>query len=420
MKVSVYSTRLDGGESQRYISTMKSYHSLPLIFVLAACGDTNTSFPSLADYVDTSDTELDLPDVGEDDTGVAPDDTSDDVVADVAVDATPDTAEPDAEDTGTVDAEPDTTAPDAVDDAAPDTLDDVESDAGTPGWLSGPPDTLGPYAVETLTVTATTSVQDVELTVYLPDGDGAPYPIAFFNHGFQMSAAGYPAYGQRLASHGIVAVLPTIGDNLLSSRTHNDLATIQSDLNTWAEDAALSGPLAGQILPELLGAGGHSRGGKAVMLNLATDDRVVAAFLVDPVDAAPPFGGNAEDFPSVTPELMGSVTALTGYIGAGRGGEATMGPACAPSEDNYHAYFVQSASPSFELVVPTAGHNDFVEVCDFLCDFACVGGDDRTQALNLAIATMTAFYKVHLAGDESYRSWIDGSDVPSHALYTSR
>jgi hypothetical protein len=59
-------------------------------------------------------------------------------------------------------------------------------------------------------------------------------------------------------------------------------------------------------------------------------------------------------------------------------------------------------------------------VCDFICDFACVNGDDRDQALGLAIAAMTAFYKVHLAGDATYQSWIDGSDVPSYARYTTR
>jgi hypothetical protein len=393
---------------------MKTHHSLPILLVLAACGDATTSIPAVTDFVDTGDASLDLPDVGE---GTDTDVVSEEDASDVA-----DAADPDVvQDTGIDDAQTDTAEsdvdePDAVEDVPP----DAESDTGVARWLSGPADTLGPYAVETLAETATTSVQDVDLTIYLPDGDDAPYPIVFFNHGFQMSAAGYPAYGQRLASHGIVAVLPTIGDSLLSSRTHNELAAIQSDLNTWVETAATSGPLAGQIIPELLGAGGHSRGGKQVLLNLATDDRVVAAFLVDPVDSAPPFGGNAEDYPSVTPELMGSVTALTGYIGAGRGAEATFGPACAPSDDNYHAYFVQSASPSFELVVPTAGHNDFVEVCDFICDFACVNGDDRDQALGLAIAAMTAFYKVHLAGDATYQSWIDGSDVPSYARYTTR
>ncbi len=400
---------------------MRLYHSLPLLLILAACEDSPLPIAGDTAYLDTEDTAVDLPDASDHDAGtdVEADATSDADEPDVVPDAEPD-AEPDATPDAMEDA-PEDTAPDAEEpDAEPDVEPDSVADTGEARWLSGPAEANGPYAVDTITETVSTSLQDVELTIYLPDGDDAPYPVVFFNHGFQMSAAGYPGYGQRMASHGIVAVLPTIGDSLLLSRTHNELASIQSDLNTWVETAAASGPLAGQLLPELLGAGGHSRGGKQVMLNLTTDDRVVAAFLVDPVDAAPPFGGNAEDFPSVTPELMGSVTAITGYIGAGRGAEATMGPACAPTEDNYHAYFLQSASPSFELVVPTAGHNDFVEVCDFICDFACVTGDDRNQALNLAIATTTAFYKVHLAGDESYASWIDGSAVPSYARYTAR
>ena len=113
---------------------------------------------------------------------------------------------------------------------------------------------------------------------------------------------------------------------------------------------------------------------------------------------------------------MGGLAVPAGYVGAGRGAEMTMGQACAPADENHHAYFEASASPAFEWVIASAAHNDFVESCDFMCELACPVGADREGAQAFARTTMVAFYKVFLAGDESYRPWIDGDEVVGATL----
>ncbi len=343
-------------------------------------------------------------------------DATADVADATAPDATSDTAADGApEDTPPEDAPPEDTAPE--DTSPPDTTPpDVAEDTGSAGrWQSGDPSAAGPYGFATFTETLTTSVQDVEVSILVPDdADDAPYPVVVFNHGFQMTGAMYVGYGERLASHGFVVILPTIGDPFLSARTHLELATIQTEIDSWIADAA-SAPgsrVFGVADASLLGVGGHSRGGKASLLAAADDDRIRASFNVDPVDSAPPsFGTDPADFPSVTPERMGDLGIPTGYVGAGLGGTAVFGLPCAPVEDNYHAYFEHSPSPSFEYELPDAGHNDFIEDCNFVCMTACTAGDDRELAQQVARTTMVAFYKVFLAEDASYRPWVDGEEA---------
>ena len=317
-----------------------------------------------------------------------------------------------------LDTTPDSTR-DAPNDVAPEVdaegdVSDVEPDTARSRWQSGDPAAEGPYGVSETSQRIDFGPREMETLFFVPSDDAdAPYPVVVFNHGFQMSADAYAGYGRRLASHGFVFVMPTVGDTLMGAATHVELGELQVAVNDWiyVSSPGTGTPIAGLADPGLLGVGGHSRGGKQSILAATEDDRIVATFNVDPVDAGPPFGGNEEDYPSVTPERMGALTIPSGYVGAGRGGEASMGPACAPTEDNYRAYFEASPSPSFEWLIAGAGHNDFVESCDFICELACPEGDDPASALAFAQTTMVAFYKVFLAGDESYRSWIDGDEV---------
>lgn len=143
-----------------------------------------------------------------------------------------------------------------------------------------------------------------------------------------------------------------------------------------------------------------------------------ALFLLDPVDSAPPFGDfDPADYPSVAPELMANVSIPTGFVGAGKGGEGDV--PCAPTEDNYSQFFASSAGPSFLYEIAEMGHADFQDACaqdpdTTTCTFCAVGtapADDYATTAALA----TAFLRVFLAGDESYRPWVDGDEVSTYS-----
>ncbi len=352
------------------------------------------------------------------DTTPAPDSAQDDATPDTAPDAATDAAAdaaPDIEDTA-VDAASDASA-DAAEDVAEDVAPDAPADAAPdlpPGSVD--PTRDGPSSVAQSEVRVPLSTGgDVAATLYVPQrlDDGLRIPVVVLSHGFQLSAGPYASYGRRLASHGIAALIPTYGDSLIRARTHAQLAEDVRTIIGWveAQDATASSPLAGHVGP--IGVSGHSRGGKQSIHAATLDDRIDAVFTLDPVDAGPPFGGNERDFPSVTPELMDSLTVPSGYIGAGRGAETSfpLAPACAPVDDNYHAYFVESVAPSFEYVLTQAGHLDFLDSCSGLACSGCPSGTNAEFTRDVSRATMTAFFKVVLDEDERYRPWVDGDAV---------
>ncbi len=349
-------------------------------------------------------------------------DADGDIDGDADRDVSPD-ADADADtDTGSdADIDPDPDAdidpdPDADADIDPDP--DVETDADE---LPPAPDPNleGPLGLtETSDRVGTGGGWPVErrinVDLYLPsDLSGAPYPVVIYSHGFQLSGSDYASTGRRLASHGLVAVLPSYGDNLIAPRSHSALADDVMAIIDWvAEQAATDGSeLYGVADPARIGAGGHSRGGKHSILAAIRDPRILASFNVDPVDSGHPLFGETEAYPSVTPELMADFTIPSGFVGAGRSAEAPMGQACAPEAQNYHQYFVEAPSPAFEYSLPEAGHLDFPDGCGLICR-TCTSGDEPEWN---AITTMVAFYRVYLASDTRYRPWIDGAEVTALA-----
>ncbi|MCB9521465.1 MAG: hypothetical protein H6700_02975 [Myxococcales bacterium] len=397
---------------------------------LGGCNDSVTGANADAAALDTSADGSGLPDVedpdGADDTAAidAPDlGGSDADPGDVGTDAGPEDADDDATDIADITLDTLLDGDGGGDDDADDDGggDDADAEPPRPRWESAPPSANGPYEWSEFEESISAAGFDISLDLYVPtNAEDAPYPVVVFNHGFQMDGSMYAVYGRRLASHGFVAVLPSIGDTLISSRTHTELANIQVAVDAWIADAATrpGSRIYNVADVERLGAGGHSRGGKASIYAATRDPRIVASFNVDPVDSGPPFGGNPTDFPSVAPELMDDVTIPTGYIGSGLGGSGFV--ACAPTEDNYHQYFLASSSPTFEYVLPEAGHNDFIETCNFTCRAACAQGDDPAAALAFAVTTTVAFYKVYLADDESYLPWVQGDQVPTWVQFGAR
>ena len=186
----------------------------------------------------------------------------------------------------------------------------------------------------------------------------------------------------------------------------------------WIESNALAaaGPFEGKADMARLGLAGHSLGGKIAMLTSTEDERPIAIFGIDPVDAAGGPGARpSERFPSVTPELMPLIDVPLGLMGETTNATC-RGPfcqACAPEADNFQQYFNHATSPAIEIEVLGASHMSFLD--DTNCGIACAvcgeGTDEPAETRQLAHRYMTAFFNVFLRGDASYRYWLDGQGI---------
>lgn len=252
----------------------------------------------------------------------------------------------------------------------------------------------------------------VNYTMYVPvERENAPFPVVIFSHGFQFSGGNYISIAKRMASHGIIAVMPD-WDNFFAMRTHDQLAkdviALVDHLVTKVNDE--NWELKGVLDLHRLGAAGHSRGGKQSILTSIWDERIKAVFTLDPVDSAPPppIQSDPINYPSVTPELMGGLNVPSGYVGAEKSAQAAIGgQACAPIDDNFHQYYLYSPSPAYEYFFLGAGHLDFVDDCGAVC-LTCVAGDNKEWVRQVSSGIMISFFKYFLDGDYRYKPWVDG------------
>jgi hypothetical protein len=249
-------------------------------------------------------------------------------------------------------------------------------------------------------------VDGFEVALFVPTAS-VTVPAVVLAPGFQLDGDAFFGFARHLASHGVAVLVPTFGDGIFSAIDHADL----SDAVIAMVDALAGDP---RFDPERLGAGGHSRGGKVALLAATRDGRIRASFNLDPVDATGPGVRVDEDNPSVAPELMGNLAIPLGFVGTTRGGRTTLpgAPACAPSGENYAAYAGAAPTPPFVAVPPESGHNDFADPLPLLLRLACAAGQDPAAVRGAAKTWMTAFYRLHLAGDARYAPWLANPPAP--------
>ena len=270
------------------------------------------------------------------------------------------------------------------------------------------PDDLGPFSVSMTTQTIELPLKTFDTTIFKPlIPDTKPIPIIVFLHAFASGSKSYESYGSYLASHGFFVVMPSIKTNILKTLNHVQLAKIQLQINDWIEkEVNNKESLIFGANSELLGVGGHSRGGKLAIYAATLDSRIKASFNLDPVDTGNPFWKNPEAYPSTTPEMMGSLNIPVGYIGGGRSHEGHMGVSCAPLEDNFHQFFLFSKKPAYEYTIWAAAHHDFMEECNWACKLTCPSGNNKAFTQWLSKTLMVSFYKVHLLKDLRYEPWL--------------
>lgn len=283
-------------------------------------------------------------------------------------------------------------------------------------WAAGSPAEQGPYAVGEVRLPLVDADRGREidtLILYPIAPGGAPppsgFPLVVFNHGFLLRGDAYRSYGQRLASHGFVVALPTLPMSLLGIGH-----TVLAEDVRYVVDRCLSldgergSGLYGLIDETSIGVSGHSLGGKLALLEAATDPRVRAIAVLDPVDVASPGTPSTPESPSVAPELMPEIAVPLLLVGAELGDETVLFTPCAPAGDNYQAFFEAANPPAIEITQLGVGHGQYVDPGAGLLLAACARGsvpDDEVRAASAAY--LTAFFLGHLAGDVEALSWLD-------------
>jgi pimeloyl-ACP methyl ester carboxylesterase len=319
--------------------------------------------------------------VFEDDEDSSDNDSSDDDSSDD--DGTPVESEDDTED----DVEDDTEDEDEED--TEDEEEDTEEPVRSPGEA-------GDLVYSVLTPS------EINGEIYMPAGDG-PYPIVLFSPGFQLNPLDYRTYAEHYASWGYITVLVDFEDSLFGGPTHTDHYIALGAMLDWlVSDASVLGDSADKDSIALMG---HSMGGKISLLLGSYDSRIDALIGIDPVDATPPFGGSAADYPSVTPEMMPYISAPMLLIGEKN--NATGSFACAPEGQNFQDYYESATSPTLEVDFTTASHMSFVDNPFCLVCIACPEGtDDPAVTREYTRAVTTAFLEAELHGAAWASTWL--------------
>ncbi len=280
--------------------------------------------------------------------------------------------------------------------------DDVTSpvDTGAPETTRDPA-ALGDWSVSMLSST------EVNAEIYLPQGDG-PFPLVLFSPGFQLNPVDYRSYAEHLASWGYITALVNFEDSLFGGPTHNEMQLSLGEMLDWftSDPDVLNGTADSNSVVLM----GHSMGGKLSLLRASYDSRVDLIVGVDPVDAAPPFGGSDADYPSVAPERMGSITAPMLLIGEQN--NATGGFACAPEGENFLSYFESATGPALEVDFRTASHMSFVDNPSCLVCLACPAGtDDPAVTKEHVRAITTAFLESEIYDEDWASDWLRGGGL---------
>jgi dienelactone hydrolase len=269
--------------------------------------------------------------------------------------------------------------------------------ASCAAWAATPAE-RGPYGVGEIHDDAVDASRgrEIDLLILYPlttatGGPVARYPLILFNHGFMLWGGLYRSYGDQLASHGFVVVLPTYAMSMVGI-SHTTLAADARFVidHCLALSADAKSPLFGLVDVGAIGAAGHSFGGKLALLEAATDPRVRAIAALDPVDGGGPVIHDPILYPSVTPELMSEILAPLLFVGAELGGQSDRLIPCAPVTDNYQRFYEAANSPAIEITQIGAGHGQYADPGASLILAACAPGTVAAEWVRASSAASAA------------------------------
>lgn len=311
------------------------------------------------------------------------------------------------------------TVPDA--DPIPDGRVPPPGDATTPPAdamiPSAGPDGAGPHMTRSREEMVESDRRRIPVTVHEPLGVDSP-PALVLLPGFLLQRSYYRSLAARIASHGFV-VLQADPPTSLTMSNHVRMRDDAIAVINWAQE---SGTVAREAR---IAIGGHSLGGKVSAMVTASDVRVQALFMIDPVNGSNPFTGYSETLPDIVPAPVNTISVPVGILGETTNASGgTAGMACAPRDQNFQTFFeAMTAAPWVaEWDFEGADHMDFLsdpEGCMFLCSQCPSGSASPEQVVAGTMTLAVAFLKQHLQG-EDMSAYLTGASLPSGVSVRSR
>ena len=342
---------------------------------------------------------------------------------------------------------------------------EVVDDTAEPPWAD--PDTTGPYAVGATTIEFT-DPRGKELTVEVwypaiqpASGDpdpyelplarqayreaapavGGPFPLLAFSHGFAGIRYQSVFLTEHLASHGFVTVSP--------DHTHNTFLDLDEDLTPqvlyerpddirYSVDEILRRSegddeiFSGMLDPEAgYGMMGHSFGGFTTLvvaggalqyegvLEYCEDNSSQACRYIDDIDPAEVVNhGQGDDRVIASVPMSPGLWYAFGIDGSGLevlsdvmvlGGDRDQ---VLSYDGEIRPVYDHLGAPRTLGTFRDAGHYAFSDICNLIplfddCDGAEGGWIDFDQAHLITQTIVTAYFGVHVAGDDRYAPWLD-------------
>jgi dienelactone hydrolase len=242
----------------------------------------------------------------------------------------------------------------------------------------------------TASIPGATQGRTLASTVYVPSG-GEPHPLVIISPGFQMARTQYASFAHHLATWGFVAVLTDYAE----SGFFVDHAKLAADVPAAIDWALAQSALA--IDPQKIATAGHSLGGKISVFAATLDPRIRAVVGWDPVDS---------NNPSVAPDKMGSLAAAVAVAGETTDGSGGGMP-CAPTADNYQAFYAAAKAPALAVTVVGADHMDWVDdgSCS-LCGFCSPGTAPPELSHTVTRRLNVAWLRRQLIADAAMDPWL--------------
>jgi len=284
---------------------------------------------------------------------------------------------------------------------------------------------------------------------------GAPHPVVLFSHGYGGTRLQNIYLCEHLASHGFVVAAPDHVGNTFAELINvaNAVSSIDSarvrprDLSRtldvlleradrWPDDL-----LAFAADQTRVGVAGHSFGGftafriAGATVDMAAADAACAAdpdnILCDGYPGDEPFPASARDERVIAalPQAPGGALVFEpdGYstVTVPTMIQAGTTDATTPYAPEAQAPYAQLAAPAYLLTIEDAGHFTFSDMCllmdligledeafDDGCSAANIPSEEAHRTLN---RFATAFFKVYVAGDDSYGDHLQNPALPEHA-----
>jgi hypothetical protein len=228
------------------------------------------------------------------------------------------------------------------------------------------------------------------------------YGVIIWFNGFQSRYEWYERLLNKVVADGYITMsyaVPGLMD--VSTELVTRVDPLLSFIASGGLDAGL--PAGVRANTTALFTAGHSRGGKVASLAYTSNQDVLNAVLVDPVDSSV-FSPISERNPSAVQALKESGKTIS-VVGAGVEGS------CNPAEGNYAKFFDAGAAGSWELVIEGAGHAQFLDagrVLNGVQDALCGSGpEDRNDVADLVADDMVAWFSGNQAKMSAFVDAVD-------------